>query len=75
MEHGRLDSILDSSQIPGIDPPPPITRPKLPAQLLFFMWMKSLLSGCYEKKTCGRRNSAAAHLKFRIQIEKLFARE
>jgi hypothetical protein len=35
---------------------------------------RKVCSGCYENKTCGRRKSAA-HLKFRIQIEKLFARE
>jgi hypothetical protein len=73
MEHGRLESILDSSSIPGIDFSP-ITRPKLYTGSVVISCGRKVCSCCYEKKTCGRRNNGA-HLKLRIQIEKLFARE
>jgi hypothetical protein len=37
MGHGRLDSILGSNPVPGIDFPPPKTQPKLLARV---MWRK-----------------------------------
>jgi hypothetical protein len=49
-------------------------RPKLPAQLLFHVDEKSALA-VMRRKHAEDGKGSVAHLKFGIQIEKLFARE